>query len=101
VADAVQRYLEDRSLTILLDYGAERARATGIEESDSEFDETIQDAAAKLRALGDLEVYVEYQIGIGTGLGAKDPPFSELKRSQLCFLNGARRVKYVHPTRNP
>ena len=34
LADAVQRYLEDRSWTNLLDYGAERARALGIEESD-------------------------------------------------------------------
>jgi len=34
LADAVQRYLEDRSWTRLLDYGAERAKALGIEESD-------------------------------------------------------------------
>jgi metal-responsive CopG/Arc/MetJ family transcriptional regulator len=34
LADAVQRYLEDRSWTKLLDYGAERAKALGIEESD-------------------------------------------------------------------
>jgi len=34
LADAVQRYLEDRSWTRLLDYGAERAKAVGIEESD-------------------------------------------------------------------
>ena len=33
LADAVQRYLEDRSWTMLLDYGAERAKALGIEES--------------------------------------------------------------------
>jgi len=31
---AVQRYLEDRSWTKLLDYGAERAKALGIDESD-------------------------------------------------------------------
>jgi len=36
LADAVQRYLEDRSWTKLLDYGAERAKALGIEESDVE-----------------------------------------------------------------
>jgi hypothetical protein len=34
LADAVQRYLEDRSWTRLLDYGAERAKALGLEESD-------------------------------------------------------------------
>jgi len=34
LADAVQRYLEDRSWTTLLDYGAERAKALGIDESD-------------------------------------------------------------------
>jgi len=34
LADAVQRYLEDRSWTRLLDYGAERAKALGVEESD-------------------------------------------------------------------
>src|SRR5438270_9326358 len=34
LADAVQRYLEYRSWTKLLDYGAERAKALGIEESD-------------------------------------------------------------------
>ncbi|MBI4908017.1 MAG: hypothetical protein HY820_30610 [Acidobacteria bacterium] len=34
VADAVQRYLDDRSWTSLLDYGAGRARALGISESD-------------------------------------------------------------------
>ena len=36
LAEAVQRYLEDRSWTRLLDYGAERAKALGIEESDVE-----------------------------------------------------------------
>jgi len=34
LADAVHRYLEDHSWTALLDYGAERAKALGIEESD-------------------------------------------------------------------
>ena len=34
LADAVRRYLEDRSWTRLLDYGAEKAEALGIKESD-------------------------------------------------------------------
>jgi metal-responsive CopG/Arc/MetJ family transcriptional regulator len=34
LADAVQRYLDDRSWTRLLDYGAERAKALGLEESE-------------------------------------------------------------------
>ncbi|MDB5340713.1 MAG: hypothetical protein JWN70_6332 [Planctomycetaceae bacterium] len=34
------------------------------------FDETIQDTVAKLRELGDLETYVETQMGIGTGLAS-------------------------------
>jgi len=34
VADAVQRYLDDRSWTALLDYGARRAGELGIEERD-------------------------------------------------------------------
>jgi len=34
LAAAVQRYLEDRSWTRLPDYGAERAKALGIEEPD-------------------------------------------------------------------
>ena len=33
-SDAVKRYLDDRSWTDLLDYGAERANALGIKESD-------------------------------------------------------------------
>jgi metal-responsive CopG/Arc/MetJ family transcriptional regulator len=36
LADAVQRYLEDRSWTRLFDYGAERARALGLRESDAD-----------------------------------------------------------------
>jgi hypothetical protein len=32
--EAVKRYLEDRSWTKMRGYGAERARAIGIEESD-------------------------------------------------------------------
>jgi hypothetical protein len=34
LADAAHRYLEGRSWVRLLDYGAERANALGIEESD-------------------------------------------------------------------
>jgi hypothetical protein len=34
LADAVKRYVEDRSWTKLLDYGAERAKSLGIKESD-------------------------------------------------------------------
>lgn len=34
------------------------------------FDETIQDTAAKLRELGDLETYVETQMAAGTGLAS-------------------------------
>jgi metal-responsive CopG/Arc/MetJ family transcriptional regulator len=34
VADAVQRYLEDRSWTRLLEYGSEKAKSLRIEESD-------------------------------------------------------------------
>ena len=34
VTDAVTRYLEDRSWTRLLGYGADRAKALGLKESD-------------------------------------------------------------------
>jgi metal-responsive CopG/Arc/MetJ family transcriptional regulator len=34
LTDAVRRYVEERSWTKTLDYGAERARALGIKESD-------------------------------------------------------------------
>jgi predicted transcriptional regulator len=34
MADAVERYLEDRSWTRLFDYGAARAKALGIGEAD-------------------------------------------------------------------
>jgi metal-responsive CopG/Arc/MetJ family transcriptional regulator len=36
LADAVARYLQDRSWTKLLDYGAERAKALAIEDSDAD-----------------------------------------------------------------
>jgi len=34
LTDAVKRYIEERSWTKLLDYGAERAKALGVKESD-------------------------------------------------------------------
>ena len=34
LTDAVKRYVEERSWTKLLDYGADRAKALGIKESD-------------------------------------------------------------------
>ena len=34
LTDAVKRYVEERSWTRLLDYGAERAKALGVKESD-------------------------------------------------------------------
>jgi metal-responsive CopG/Arc/MetJ family transcriptional regulator len=47
LADAVQRYLEDRSWSRLLDYGAERVKALGIEESD--VDRFIAESRAEQR----------------------------------------------------
>ena len=47
LAEAVQRYLEDRSWTRLLDYGAERARGLGIKESD--IDRLIAESRAEQR----------------------------------------------------
>lgn len=47
LADAVQRYLEDRSWTNLLEYGANRARALGIEEP--EVDRLIAQSRAEQR----------------------------------------------------
>jgi metal-responsive CopG/Arc/MetJ family transcriptional regulator len=34
ITDAVKRYVEERSWTKLLDYGAERAKTLGVKESD-------------------------------------------------------------------
>ena len=48
IADAVERYLEDRSWTSLLAYGAERAKALGIEESD--VDRLIAESRAERRS---------------------------------------------------
>lgn len=36
LADAIQRYLEDCSWTKLFEYGAERANALGLRESDAD-----------------------------------------------------------------
>ena len=45
--DAVKRYVEERSWTRLLDYGAERARALGLQESD--VDRLIAESRAERR----------------------------------------------------
>ena len=45
VVDAVERYLEDRSWTTLLHYGAERAGTLNIQESD--VDRLISDSRAE------------------------------------------------------
>jgi metal-responsive CopG/Arc/MetJ family transcriptional regulator len=47
LADAVRRYLEDRSWTRLFEYGAERANATGLRESD--IDRLIAESRAEHR----------------------------------------------------
>jgi hypothetical protein len=47
LADAVKRYLEERSWTRLLDYGAERAKTLGIKESD--IDRLIAESRAERR----------------------------------------------------
>jgi hypothetical protein len=47
-ADAVKRYLEDRSWTKLLGYGAEQARKLGIKESD--VDRLIAESRAEQRS---------------------------------------------------
>ena len=43
-------------------------------ESLAIFDEAIQETAAKLRTLGDLEAYTEHQMVAGTGLGPTGTP---------------------------
>ena len=48
LTDAVKRYVEERSWTKLLDYGAERAKALGIKESD--IDRLITDSRAEQRS---------------------------------------------------
>jgi metal-responsive CopG/Arc/MetJ family transcriptional regulator len=48
LADAVKRYLEERSWTKLLGYGAERAKALGVKESD--VDQLIAEVRAEQRS---------------------------------------------------
>ena len=48
LTDAVKRYVEDRSWTKLLDYGAERAKALGVKESD--VDRLIAESRAEQRS---------------------------------------------------
>jgi len=47
LTDAVKRYIEERSWTKLLDYGAERAKALGVQESD--IDQLIAESQAEQR----------------------------------------------------
>jgi hypothetical protein len=47
LTEAVKRYVEDRSWTKLLDYGAERAKTLGIKESD--IDRLIAESRAEGR----------------------------------------------------
>ena len=47
LADAVQRYLEERSWTRLFEYGAERSNALGLRESD--VDRLIAESRAEQR----------------------------------------------------
>jgi metal-responsive CopG/Arc/MetJ family transcriptional regulator len=48
LTDAVKRYVEDRSWTTLLEYGAERAKALGVNESD--VDRLIAESRAEQRS---------------------------------------------------
>ena len=48
LTDAVKRYVEERSWTNLLNYGAERAKALGIKESD--VDRLIAESRAEQRS---------------------------------------------------
>ena len=48
LTDAVKRYVEERSWTKLLDYGAERAKTLGIKESD--VDRLITESRAEQRS---------------------------------------------------
>jgi metal-responsive CopG/Arc/MetJ family transcriptional regulator len=48
LTDAAKRYVEERSWTKLLDYGAERAKALGIKESD--VDRLIAESRAEQRS---------------------------------------------------
>jgi metal-responsive CopG/Arc/MetJ family transcriptional regulator len=48
LSDAVKRYVEERSWTQLLGYGAERAKALGVKESD--IDRLIAESRAEQRS---------------------------------------------------
>jgi metal-responsive CopG/Arc/MetJ family transcriptional regulator len=48
LTDAVKRYVEERSWTKLLDYGAERAKTLGVKESD--VDRLITESRAEQRS---------------------------------------------------
>ena len=48
LTDAVKRYVEERSWMKLLDYGAERAKARGVKESD--VDHLIAESRAEQRS---------------------------------------------------
>ncbi len=48
LTDAVKRYVEERSWTKLLGYGAERAKTLGVEESD--IDRLIAESRAEQRS---------------------------------------------------
>ena len=48
LTDAVKRYIEERSWTKLLEYGAERAKALGVNESD--VDHLIAESRAEQRS---------------------------------------------------
>jgi metal-responsive CopG/Arc/MetJ family transcriptional regulator len=48
LADAVKRYVEERSWAKLLDYGVERAQALGVDESD--IDRLIAESRAEQRS---------------------------------------------------
>ena len=48
LTDAVRRYIEERSWTKLLDYGAEQAKTLGVKESD--IDRLIAESRAEQRS---------------------------------------------------
>ena len=47
------------------------------EESLGLFDKTIQETSAKLKALGDLEVFAEKQMAVGSSLDVSGPSILE------------------------
>jgi hypothetical protein len=51
------------------------------EESLELFDKAIQEASSKLKALGDLEVFVEKHMAVGSGLDASEPLHPTLSRA--------------------